>query len=189
MFNEQSHFADFKKKGNAAIEYIKGEIVNMRSGKASASLVENIIVHTYERTATLKLEELTTIHTNGPSEILLTPFDYATIKDIEKALLISPLHLNPQVEGKTIRLKLPPLSEEQRKQLLKVAAQKIEEGKVRVRMARDAIRKKVKEAFEKKECVKDQKFRLEKEIDTMTQQLIKAFEQMEDKKTREIMDG
>lgn len=188
MFNEQSHRADFKKKGSAIIEYIKNEIMHIRSGKASPSLVETIMVNTYEGTTQMKLMQIATINTDGPSGLLITPFDYGTMQDIEKALLISPMHLNPRVEGKTIRLRLPPLSEEQRKQLLRVVAQKIEEGKVKLRMARDEIRKKVKEAFEDKDCSGDQKFRFEKEIDMTTHKMIVSCDEMKDKKAREIME-
>lgn len=188
MFNEQSHRANFKKKGSAIIEYIKNEIMHIRSGKASPSLIETIMINTYEGTTQMKLMQLATVNTDGHSGLLIIPFDYGTMKDIEKALLISPLHLNPRVEGKTIRLQLSPLSEEQRKQLLKVVSQKIEDGKVKLRMARDEIRKKVKEAFEKKTCSEDQKFRFEKEIDTATRQLILSCDEMRDKKAREIME-
>lgn len=188
MFNEQSHRADFKKKCSLVIEHIKNEIMHIRSGKASPSLIETIMINTYEGTTQMKLMQLATINTDGPSGLLITPFDYGTIKDIEKALLISPIHLNPRVEGKTIRLQLPPLSEEQRKQLLKIVGQKIEEGKVKLRMTRDEIRKKVKEAFERKESSEDQKFRFEKEIDTTTHQMIILCDEMKDKKAREIME-
>ncbi len=187
MFNEQSFRTDFKKKNSAIIDFIKNEIVHIRSGKASPSLVEKIIITTYEGTTQMPLAQLATINTDGAFGLLITPFDYNTIKDIEKALLVSPLHLNPRVEDKAIRLQLSPLSEEQRKQLLKVVSQKIEEGKMKLRMVRDEIRKKIKEAFEKKECVEDQKFRFEKEIDTITRQFIVQCDEMEDKKAHEIM--
>ncbi|HLD27184.1 MAG TPA: ribosome-recycling factor [Patescibacteria group bacterium] len=187
MFNEQSLRADFKKKGSLIIEYIKNEIVHIRSGKVSPSFVEKIIVNTYEGTTQIPLFQLATISADGPLGLVISPFDYNTVKDIEKALLTSPLHLNPRVEDKTIRLRLPPLSEEQRTQLLKVVSQKIEEGKMKLRIARDEIRKKVKEAFEKKECVEDQKFRFEKEIDSITRECIVQCDEMADKKRLEIM--
>lgn len=187
MFNEQTLRTDFKKKDTAIIEYVKNEIVHIRSGKASPSLVEKIIINAYEGTTKLPLSQLATINIDGPSGLVINPFDYNAIKEIEKALLTSPLHLNPRVEDKTIRLHLPPLSEEQRKQLLKVVSQKIEEGKMKLRIARDEIRKKVKEAFEKKECVEDQKFRFEKEVDTITRQFIVQCDEMEKKKAHEIM--
>ncbi len=73
----------------------------------------------------LSLRELATIGTEGPSTLMIVPFDPSTVSDIEKAILTSPLHLQPLVEGKNIRIKIPPLTEDQRKSILKLVNQKI----------------------------------------------------------------
>lgn len=186
MLNELLLFTEFKQKLNKAIEYIRGEIVNIRGGKPSSSLVENLIVDVYEGTAKLKLMELASIMTEGASGLLINPYDQSTIKDIEKAILVSPLHLTPRVDGHSIHIVLPLLSEEQRQKLVKIVSQKIEEGKVRLRATRDEIRRKIKTAFEAKDLAEDQKFRREKEIDKIIQDYSIILDNMEEKKTKEI---
>lgn len=188
MLNDSSIISECHHKVNAVVAYIKSEIVNIRGGKVSPSLVEGIMVETYEGTAKLKLMELATINMVGPLELLVTPFDYATLKDIEKALLAAPLNVMPRVEDKMIRLKLSPLSEEQRHKLLKLIGQKIEEGKVKLRLARDEARRKIKTGFEDKEFSEDQKFRLEKEIDRVVHEHSDKLDAMEEKKKKEIME-
>lgn len=188
MMNEQLVLTEFKQKSNKVIEYVRGEIVNIRGGKVSSALVEGIVVDTYQGRAKLTLMELATITTDGPLSLLITPFDYDTIKDIEKALIVSPLHLIPRVDNKTIRLQLPPLSEEQRVKLVKVISQKIEEGRVRLRMIRDEVRRKIKLAFEEKSLSEDQKFRQEKDIDKLIQEYSTLLDDMKEKKTKEIME-
>lgn len=188
MFNEQLLLNEFRQKLDKTVEYIKGEIVNLRGGRISSSLVENIVVETYQGQAKLKLQELASIRLEGSSSLLISPFDQTTIKDIEKALLSSQLNLMPRVDGRDIYLKFPPLSEEQRQKLVKVVSQNIEEGKERLRTARDEMRRKIKTAFENKEVSEDQKFRVEKEVDKLTQQVALRFGEMQEKKKKEIME-
>lgn len=185
---EQSLLQDFKERLDKIIAYVKGEIFGLRSGKASPSLVENMIVETYGGQTKLRLMELATIAIEGPSGLLISPFDPSTVKDIERAILTSPLHLTPRVDGNNIHLKLPPLSEEQRKQLLKVLSQKIEDGKEKIRAARDEVRKKIKIALEEKAISEDQKFRSEKEIEKSTQEYSQKLEEMRTKKEKEILE-
>lgn len=179
---------EFKQNLEKTVESLKIEIAGVRCGRASPSLVENLIVETYSNEAKLKLLELSTITTEGPSGLLISPFDPATVKDIEKAILSSPLNLTPRVDGKNIHIAIPPLSEEQRRQLLKIISQKIEAAREQVRTIRDEARKKIKMAFENKEISEDQKFRTEKEIDKITQDANQQIEQMREKKEKEVME-
>lgn len=188
MFNEKFLLNEFKQKLDKIVEYVKSEIVNLRGGRISPSLVENIIVETYQGQTKLKLQELASIRLEGSSALLISPFDQTTIKDIEKALLSSQLNLMPRVDGRDIHLKFPPLSEEQRQKLVKVVSQSIEEGKERIRSVRDETRRKIKTAFENSEISEDQKFKIEKEVDKFSQQVTLRMSEMQEKKKQEIME-
>lgn len=188
MFNENSFFQEINQKIAKLIEYLRSEISNIRTGKASPALVENIIVETYGGSAKLKVSELATISNDGPQGILISPFDSSTVKDIEKAIFASPLNLNPRVDGKNIYIKLPPLNEEQRKSFTKLIYAKVEEGKVKLRGLRDEARKKTKTETETKNITEDQKFRIEKEIDKVIQNTNTQLEEIRDKKEKELME-
>lgn len=188
MPTEELLFSQFKKQTEEIIKHLREEIALVRTGKASPSLVENLMVETYQGQAKLTLRELATITTEGPFGLLISPFDSTIIKDIEKAILKSPLNLTPVVDGKNIHLKIPPLSEEQRKNLLKLVSQKIEESRERIRSIRDEIRKKIKKSFENKEITEDEKYRIEKELDHLTQHQNQQINQIKDKKEKELME-
>lgn len=188
MFNESQELTDFKSKLTNLIEYVRNDLQMLRTGKTSPALVDNIIVETYGGTTKLSLKELATTTTDGPASLIIAPFDPSIIQDIEKAILTSPLHLQPQVEGKNIRLRIPPINEEQRKQIIKIVSQKIEEGKEKVRAARDEIRKKVKSSLETKDISEDVRFRIEKDIDKITQDFNLQLETVKEKKEKEVME-
>src|SRR5881227_4220764 len=126
-----------------SVEYMVHEFSSVRTGKASPALVENIDVEAYG--AAMKLKQLALITTPEPRLLVIQPFDASTTKDIEKAIKESKLGINPAVDGKIIRLPIPALSEERRKDLVKGIKQMAEEARVRVRSARregiDAIKK------------------------------------------------
>ncbi|OGK21814.1 hypothetical protein A3C23_00495 [Candidatus Roizmanbacteria bacterium RIFCSPHIGHO2_02_FULL_37_13b] len=187
MFNTQSKLDEFQKRLETEVDKIRNELITIKTGKASPALVENIIVETYGGVSKLKLLELATITTEGPAGLYISPFDPTVVSDIEKAILSSPLHLTPRVEGKNIHIKIPPLTEEQRIQLLKTAGQILEKGKMNIRYARDEIRKKIKQSFENKEIIEDDKFHLEKNIDKLTQEFSLKLDEIKNKKEKEMM--
>ena len=178
---------EFKIQGRKTIENLKENLNSIRTGRASPSLVENIIVETYKGSAKLRLLELATITNDDPLTLSIIPFDPSTIIDIEKALLKSPLGTSPQNQGGKLILKLPPLSFEQRERILKIVNQKIEEKKQIIRNFRDEARKKIKAKFEKNEISEDQKYRLEKEIDLATQNLMDEIQKIKENKEKELI--
>lgn len=188
MFNETQELNEFKLRLTKLIEYVRSDLQGIRTGKTSPGLVENLIVEAYGGSTKLSLKELSTITTEGPSVLLISPFDPSTIQDIEKAILTSPLHLQPQVDGKNIRIRIPALNEEQRKQMVKVVYQKIEEGKEKTRAQRDDIRRRIKTAAESKELSEDERFRIEKDIDKLVQDSNSQIEVIREKKEKEIME-
>src|SRR5476651_2125902 len=114
-----------------AFDYMTHEFDSVRTGKASPALVENIDVEAYG--SNMKLKQLALITTPEPRLLVIQPFDAGTTKDIEKAIKESKIGINPAVDGKIIRLPIPELSEERRKDLAKSIKQMAEEARVRVR--------------------------------------------------------
>ena len=144
------------------VEYMIHEFAAVRTGKASPAIVENIDVEAYG--AMMKLKQLALITTPEPRLLVIQPFDGSTTKDIEKAIKESKIGINPIVDGKIIRLPIPALSEERRKDLVKSIKQMAEEARVRVRSARreslDAIKKSEKDG----KVSEDNRETFEKEI-------------------------
>jgi len=178
----------FKQNAQKVIDSLKEDLKSIRTGRASPSLVENLIVETYGGSTRLKLMELSTIVTEGPIALSIAPFDPSTIQDIERAILKSPLGLSPIVQGNRVILKIPSLSTEQREKFIKTAAEKIEEKKNQIRNLRDDIRKSIKNSFEKKETTEDEKFRLEKKVDNISTQFVEEIQIIRDKKETEIRE-
>ncbi len=180
--------AEFKSKSQKAVEFLKEELKSIRTGRATPSLVENLTVEAYNGTAHLRMVELATIVTEGPSALIISPFDVSVIQDIERAILKSPLGMSPITQGSRIIIKIPPLSEEQREKFIKLAGSKVEEKKVQIRSNRDDARRILKDQFEKKEITEDEKFRIEKDIDAASGKFMEEVELIRDKKEQEIRE-
>lgn len=178
----------FKNTSQKTIDSLKVQLKVIRTGRANSSLVENLVVETYGGQSKLRLLELATIMTDGPSALSVTPFDPSTIQDIEKSILKSPLGLSPAVQGNRILIKTPPLSQEQREKFVKLCSQTVEEKKSIVRMQRDDARKKIKNSFEEKTLTEDVKFRLEKEIDNISSKFMEEIDEIKSRKDDEIME-
>jgi len=147
-------------------EYMQHEFSAVRTGKASPALVENIDVEAYG--ASMKLKQLALITTPEPRLLVIQPFDASTTRDIEKAIKESKLGINPIVDGKIIRLPIPALSEERRKDLVKGIKQMAEEARVRVRSARREGIDTLKKAQKEGQVSEDDLDTYEKEIQKLT---------------------
>ncbi len=167
------------------VEYMIHEFAAVRTGKASPAIVENIDVEAYG--AVMKLKQLALITTPEPRLLVIQPFDGSTTKDIEKAIKESKIGINPIVDGKIIRLPIPALSEERRKDLVKSIKQMAEEARVRVRSARresiDAIKKTEKEG----KVSEDNRETFEKEIQKLTDGFVKKIDEAFAMKEADIM--
>src|SRR5881227_1367408 len=119
-----------------SVDHMIHEFSSVRTGKASPALVENVDVEAYG--SAMKLKQLALITTPEPRLLVVQPFDASTVKDIERALKESKIGITPLVDGKLIRLPVPELSEERRKELVKTVRHMAEEARIRVRSARRA---------------------------------------------------
>ncbi len=156
------------------VEYMSHEFAAVRTGKASPAIVENIDVEAYG--ASMKLKQLALITTPEPRLLVIQPFDGSTTKDIEKAIKESKIGINPIVDGKIIRLPIPALSEERRKDLVKSIKQMAEEARVRVRSARRESLDAVKKAEKDGKVSEDNRETFDKEIQKLTDGFVKKID-------------
>jgi len=180
--------SEFKQNSQKTIDFLKEDLKSIRTGRASPSLVENLVVETYNGQTKLRLLELATIITEGPQALLIIPFDPSVLLDIEKSVLKSPLGLTPAVQGSKIIIRIPSLNTEQREKYIKIVGEKVEEKKVTIRNHRDDTRRIIKTAFEKKEMGEDEKYRLEKEIDSQTTKFMEEINNIKESKENEIRE-
>ena len=166
-------------------DYLTHEFSAVRTGKASPALVENIDVEAYG--AQMKLKQLALITTPEPRLLVIQPFDASTTRDIEKAIKESKIGINPAVDGKIIRLPIPALSEERRKDLVKGIKQMAEEARVRVRSARRDGIDAIKKAHKDGSVTEDDLETYEKEIQKLTDGFVKKIDDAVTTKEAEIL--
>jgi len=168
-----------------SVDYMVHEFSSVRTGKASPALVENVDVEAYG--SAMKLKQLALITTPEPRLLVVQPFDAATVKDIEKALKESKIGIMPLVDGKIIRLPIPELSEERRKDLVKSLRQMAEEARVRVRANRrtavDEARKMEKSGGLTEDGLRD----LEGDVQKLTDKSVKEIDEHLERKEAEVM--
>ena len=158
-----------------AVEFMRHEFNSIRTGKASPALVENLDVHAYD--TTMKLKQLALISAPEPRLLVIQPFDATTVRDIERAINESRLGINPAVDGKIIRIPIPELSEERRRDLAKTVKQLAEEGRVRVRACRrtamDTAKKLEKDGSLTEDGLRDTELEIQKLTDRFVADLDK----------------
>lgn len=174
-------------KMQKALEITKADISSVRSGRATPALVENIIIVAYEGTQKLKVMEMATITTPDSRSICITPYDSTTVLDIVKGIQESHAGLNPVSDGDVIRVTIPPLSEEQRKEYLKLANAKLEAGKIMIRQIRQEAMKDLKRAKDEKLVGEDEEKVGEKKVQDLTDQMVEEIDDLQKKKEEELM--
>lgn len=185
--DQASVMADAEEAMKKAVEYTLQEFSGIRTGKASPALVENIDIHVQAYGTTSKLKELAVITSPEPRLLMVSPFDPSTVQEIERGLKESRLGINPAVDGKIIRLPIPELSEERRKDLVKLVKQLAEEGRVRVRAARKTGMDGVKSLKGDSSITEDIQKDMEKDIQTFTDKFVKEIDGHVTAKEAEIM--
>src|SRR5437763_3140360 len=167
------------------VDHLVHECSGVRTGKASPALVENIDVHAYG--STMKLKQLALITTPESRLLVLQPFDAGTVQDIERALKESKIGITPAVDGKIIRLPIPELSEERRKELAKSLGKMAEEARVRVRSNRRTALDEAKKLKTGSGISEDELRDLEDEIQKLTDRFVKSIDDHLKHKETEIM--
>jgi ribosome recycling factor len=184
MLKEINREAEERMKG--AVQSLEEDLAGIRTGRAHPALVEKIHVEYYGAPTTLV--QLATISIPEPRSILIRPFDATSIKAIERGILASDLGLTPNNDGKQIRLNLPPLTEERRRELVKVVHGRLEEARVAVRNVRRDMNKDLHDFEEEKMISEDDLKRGEEEIQQITDHYIYLTNNIGERKEKEIME-
>jgi ribosome recycling factor len=170
----------------SAITALEEDLAGIRTGRASSALVEKIPVEYYG--SAVPLLQLATISVPDARSLLIRPFDPTTLKLIEKAILVSELGLTPNNDGKAIRLNLPPLTEERRRDLAKVVHNRAEESRVAIRNVRRDLIKDLKEFEHEKLISEDDLKHGEEDLQKMTDRFITLVDSTGERKQKEIME-
>ena len=168
-----------------SVDYMVHEFSSVRTGKASPALIENVDVEAYG--SAMKLKQLALITTPEPRLLVVQPFDAGTVKEIEKALKESKIGITPLVDGKVIRLPIPELSEERRKDLVKSLRQMAEEARVRVRANRRTAVDEARKMEKAGELTEDGLRDLESDVQKLTDKSVKEIDQHLERKEAEVM--
>jgi ribosome recycling factor len=169
------------------VEFLRNELKGVRTGRAAPGLVENLIVDYYGSPTPLK--SLATIAAPEPTSIVIKPFDAGCLKDIERAIKNSDLSLAPVVEAKMLRLNIPPLSEERRKQIVQQVKQLCEKNKVSVRNIRRDANKQLDDELKNKTITEDECKKGKANIDDITKKYIEQVDTIVKSKSEEIMNS
>lgn len=169
----------------SVLQHLSQELATLRSGRATPALVEHVRVEAYGTVTPLL--ELASITAPEPRLLIISPWDKSIIKDVERALQAANLGMNPTVDGMVLRLSLPQLTEELRKELVKIVKSKLEEAKVAVRNIREDIVKKSRDSKSQGTLSEDQFFVAQKDLQKAVDEVNNEIKLIGEEKEREIM--
>ena len=177
---------DTREKMAKALQVLAEDLATLRTGQASPALIEKIIVEAYE--GKFPLVELATIMTSGPNQLLVTPFDQTIIGNINRSLSMDRnLGLSSIIDNNVLRVQIPPLTQERRQEFTKILHQKLEAGKVMIRQVRHEKMSEIQQSFESKQLSEDEKFRLEQELQKITDEHNGKIDEMGQRKEKELL--
>lgn len=168
-----------------ALEAIRREFSTVRTGKATPALLDSVRVEAYG--SQMPLNQVATINTPESSMIMVQPFDKSLLVDIEKAIMMSDLGLNPMNDGNVIRVPVPPLNEERRKEFVKILHKMAEEGRISVRHARRTVRDQIHDLVKNHDIGEDEARRREDQLEKLTHEYSDRIEALLKVKEEEVM--
>lgn len=177
---------DAARRMDRSVEATIGEFNSVRTGRASAALLDRIHVDYYGQPTPLK--QLATINVPEPRLLTIQPFDPSSVKSVERAIQESDLGLTPSNDGKIIRLPIPQLTEERRKELVKVVRHMGEEGRVAVRNVRRDVMHHLKELVDNGDVGADEEHRAEERVQKLTDEHVHSLDELLRRKEAEIME-
>lgn len=168
-----------------ALEAMRREFATVRTGKATPALLDTVRVDAYG--SKMPLNQVATVHAPEPSLLVVQPFDKTLIGEVEKAILSADLGLNPGSDGSVVRVPIPPLNEERRKEYVRLLHKLAEEGRVSVRHARQVARDELKQQVKDHDISEDEGHRETDKVQELTDQFIAEIEKMLEHKEQEVM--
>lgn len=174
-----------KKEGfEKAVEHLRSELAGLRTGRASTGLVEGLQVMAYG--SAQEMRNLASISTPDSRTIRIEPWDAGVVNDIEKAIADSDIGISPNVDGKIIRLSIQPMTEDSRKELVKVVGKRVEEARIVVRNVREEVRKEIEVLEKSKEIREDERYQMQEDLDKMVSEYNSSIETMGKEKETQI---
>jgi len=177
--------ADLKRRMHGAVEALKHDLGGLRTGRASVALVEPVHVEVYG--SNMPLNQVATVSTPEPRMLSVQVWDRSNVSAVEKAIRNAGLGINPIVDGQVIRLPIPELTEERRKELAKLVGQYAEKARIAVRNVRRDGMEHLKADEKKHEISEDERKRLENEVQKLTDETIKEIDEAAAHKEKEIL--
>jgi ribosome recycling factor len=178
--------SEMRQKMTKTAEALQRDFRRIRTGRASTALLEGIKVDCYD--TQMPLEQVASIAVPESRLITIQPWDLSIIGDIEKAILKSELGLTPANDGKIIRISIPPLTEERRKELARLAKKMAEENRISIRNLRREANEMFKELKTEKEISEDEFFRSQDDVQKITDEFIKKIDEITSHKEKEIIE-
>lgn len=179
------YIAAKKEETQKAIDFFKKEIASLRTGRANPAILEGIQVDAYG--VKTPLNGLANINVPDGHSVVVSPWDKSALKEIEKAIVEADLGVSVVNEGDKIRLIVPKMTEENRRDIVKKLNEKMEEARIKVRQARDEIKGDIEAAEDNKDITEDDKFRFIKELDEEISKKNDELKEIRDKKEEDIM--
>jgi len=178
--------SDVSKRMDEVLDLVGGDVASIRTGQANPNIIQDLEVLVYKGAQKLKIQELATLSVEDPQTIVLDPWDKSIISEIQKGIDQANLNLATSVDGEVIRVSFPVLTTEDREKYVKLLSTKLEGGRVMIRQIRADFMRQIKEAFEKKEISEDEKFRLEKRLQEITDEKIEKINELGEAKKKEL---
>lgn len=179
--------AEIKTKMHKVLEFVKGDIATIRTGRATTSLVENIVIDAYGGSAKMRVIELANITVPDAQSIVIAPYDQSLIGDIRRDIIGANTGLTPVIDTNLIRLAVPSLTTERRLEYVKLLHVKLEDGRVKMRQIRHERMGELKRDFEEKTITEDDRRHDEDELQKLTDEMMLEIENLGRAKEAELM--
>lgn len=176
-----------KSKMQQVVDLVVSDVGTIRTGRANPSLVQEIRVNVYGGTQNLKIIELATVSSPDAESLVIDPWDKSIIGEIKKGLEAANIGLSASISGEVIRISVPPMTSEDRQKFIKLLSTKIENGKIMIRQVRAEFLDGIRKSFEAKEMGEDEKFRLEKRLQEVTDEFNEKLESIRKKKEEDLL--
>ncbi len=177
--------AEVKKRMDSAIEHVRKELSGLRSGRASVSILDPVHVEAYG--SLMPLNQVATMSVPEPTVIMVQPFDPSLMSAIEKAILKANLGLNPASDGKLIRVPIPPLTEERRREMSRLVHKYAEESRNAVRQVRRDANDRLKKLLKEHKISEDDERRALEDIQRITDKHVEMIDEIQKKKDQELL--
>ena len=185
-FNDlKGMFAEVKTRMDAAIDRVRRDMAGVRTGRATVSILDNVQVDAYG--SKMPINQVATLSVPEPALIVAQPFDASLIKELEKAIRLSDLGLNPANDGKVIRIPIPPLTEERRKELSRHVHKQAEEGRNVVRQVRRDANDRLKKLLKDSKVSEDDERKGLEHVQKITDDHVKLIDDLQKKKDSELL--